>query len=107
MLSAEGDLAGALTKDLESLSIRKKLANRDESNAEWQNDMSWSYITIGDLLSAKKDVEGALSNYQTAQRIERDLIRKDATRLQFQSDLAVTCQKVGDLLRDKVTSPMP
>lgn len=99
ILSAESDFAGALDKEVESLAIRKKLASRDASNAQWQNDLSWSYISVGDLLYAKKDLEGALTNYRTAQGLERELVRRDSRALELQSDLAVTCQKVGDVLR--------
>jgi hypothetical protein len=53
-LTADQDFAGALDKDLESLAIRKHLSARDESNAQWQNDLSWGYISVGDLLSAKR-----------------------------------------------------
>jgi tetratricopeptide (TPR) repeat protein len=99
ILASEGDFASGLDKDLESLAIRKNLAGRDESNTQWQNDLSWSYISVGDLLYAKKDFLGALTNYRTAQAIERKLVQRDSATLELQNDLTVICQKVGDVLR--------
>jgi tetratricopeptide (TPR) repeat protein len=101
LLSVEKDFEGALDKDLEPLAIRKKLAIRDESNVDWQNDLSWSYIALGDLFSAKNDTGGALANYQKAQTIERTLVKRDSKTLQLQSDLTVTCQKMGDVYRQQ------
>ena len=99
ILNTQGDFSGASDKYAEMLEIRKKLALRDKSNAEWQNDLSWAYISVGDLCNAEKNQEGALANYRSAQAIEKELIRQDAKTLELQNDLAVTCQKMGDILR--------
>jgi hypothetical protein len=43
VLSAQGDLAGALNSHRESLEIRERLAKQGPGNALWQGDLAWVY----------------------------------------------------------------
>jgi hypothetical protein len=46
---AQGDLAGALSSYKDSLAIMERLAKSDPSNAQWQRELSVSFIQVGDV----------------------------------------------------------
>ena len=52
MLLAQGKLQEALDADREGLKIRQTLAERDNSNSDWQRDLSRGYENVGDVLVA-------------------------------------------------------
>jgi hypothetical protein len=51
VLSAQGDLAGALKSYRDSLAIREKLAKQDPGNADWQVDLAYSDWRTGTALA--------------------------------------------------------
>jgi tetratricopeptide (TPR) repeat protein len=73
----EGDLAGALAADQESLDIRRKLAAKDQGNAQAQRDVSVSLTKLGDVKLQEGDQAGALAAYQESVDIRRKLAAQD------------------------------
>jgi tetratricopeptide (TPR) repeat protein len=72
------------------------LVSRDASNSAWQNDLSWSYQEIGDVLMARNKFHEALQNYQGSLAIAERLASADPTNNNWQSDLAIILEKTGE-----------
>jgi len=53
VLKAQGELAGALVADRDSLAIAQTLATRAPGNTDWQRLLALSYERIGDVLVAE------------------------------------------------------
>jgi tetratricopeptide (TPR) repeat protein len=98
VLSAQGDLGGALAAYREALAIAQRLAAADPSNTEWQRDLSVSHNKLGDVLSAQGDLGGALAAYREALAIRQRLAAADPSNSGWQLDLSVSHIKLGDVL---------
>ena len=96
---AQGDLAGALAQYRESLEVVRRLVEADESNTQWQRDLSVSREKIGDVLQAQGDLAGALAEYRESLAVRRRLVEADVSNTQWQRDLSISRNKVGDVLR--------
>ena len=94
---AQGDLSAALKSYQASMEIRRKLAERDPGNAEWQRDLVVSHVKIGDVQSAQGDLGGALKSFQASMEIARKLAERDPGNAQWQTDLAFSCWKLSQL----------
>ena len=94
---AQGDLSAALKSYQASMEIRRKLAERDPGNAEWQRDLSVSHDRIGEVQSAQGDLGGALKSFQADMEIARKLAERDPGNAQWQTDLAFSCWKLSQL----------
>ena len=101
VLSAQGDLAGALAAYREALAVSRRLAAADPSNAGWQRDLSVSQDKLGDVLSAQGDLAGALAAYRETLAVSRRLAAADPSNSGRQRDLSVSQEKLGDVLRDQ------
>ena len=101
VLSAQGDLAGALAAYRESLSVIQRLAKSDPSNVDWQRDTGVSQERIGDVLSAQGDLAGSLAAYRKSLLVRRRLIESDPSNEAWKRDLSASHNKVGDVLRDQ------
>ena len=97
MQSAQGDLSAALKSYQASMGIRRKLAERDPGNAQWQRDLVVSHVKIGDVQSAQGDLGGALKSFQASMEIARKLAERDPGNAQWQTDLAFSCWKLSQL----------
>jgi tetratricopeptide (TPR) repeat protein len=53
VLVAQGNLPEALRAYRDSLAIRERLTKADHANTRWQNDLSFSYIKVGECLRRK------------------------------------------------------
>jgi len=98
VLSAQGDLTGALTAFRASLEICQRLAADDPGNADRQRDLSVSRNNIGDVLSAQEDLTGALAAYRASHEIFKRLAADDPGNADWQRDLSVSQEKIGDVL---------
>ena len=99
VLTAQGDLAGALQSYRDAMSIRKRLAETDPRNTQWQRDLSVSHNKIGDMLTAQGDLAGALQSYRDAMSIAKRLAEADPRNTEWQRDLSVSHIKIGDALK--------
>ena len=77
MLSAQGDLDGALREFRASFEIAQRLAEQDPGNASWQRDLSVSHNKIGDVLRAQGDLDGALGEFRASFEIRKRLAEQD------------------------------
>jgi tetratricopeptide (TPR) repeat protein len=101
VLSAQGDLAGALAAYQESLAVSQRLAESDPSNADWQRDLSVSQSKVGDVLLDQGDLAGALASYRETLAVRRRLAESDPSNAGWQRDLSVSHQRIGDVLLDQ------
>ena len=99
LLSAQGDLPGALAAYRKCLDISERLARQDPANAGWQRELSIAHEKIGDLLRAQGDLSGAPAAYRKSLEIRERLARQDPANAGWQRDLSVSHNKIGDLLR--------
>jgi tetratricopeptide (TPR) repeat protein len=97
VLSAQGDLAGALKAFRASLEIRERLAGQDPSNTGWQRDLSLSLGKIGEVNYTMGILGDALANYQESLAILRRLAMQDPSNSQWRRDLALSLVKIGEV----------
>jgi tetratricopeptide (TPR) repeat protein len=81
-----------------SLAIAKPLAEQDESNSAWQQDLSVSYNKVGDALVAQVKLPEALNAYQQGLKIRQILAEQDKSNAGWQRDLSLSYDNVGDVL---------
>ena len=103
ILSAQGDLSGALAVYRDTLAVAQRLAQADPSNATSQRDLSVSQNKIGDILRAQGDLSGALAAYRDSLAVAQRLAQADPSNATSQRDLsynftllAQTLDKLGD-----------
>jgi tetratricopeptide (TPR) repeat protein len=101
LLRDQGDLDGALKAYRESLSVSRRLAQTDPSNAIWQHDLSVNQERIGDVLRDQGDLDGALAAYRESLALIRGLTQTDPSNALWQRGLSVSHNKFGDVLRDQ------
>jgi tetratricopeptide (TPR) repeat protein len=108
---AQGKLDEALKAYRDGLAIRERLAATDRSNTQWQSDLAWSYLKVGDALVAQGKVgdalvaqgklDDALKAYRDSLAIFERLAATDRSNTRWQSALAWSYLKVGDVLVDQ------
>jgi tetratricopeptide (TPR) repeat protein len=95
----------ALKSYRDDLATFERLAKVDPDNAEWQRDLSVSYIKLGDVLVFQGDLTAALKSYRGSLAIRDRLAKADPNNAGWQRDLAVSYEKVGDVLRAQGNLP--
>jgi hypothetical protein len=73
VLSAQGDLAGALQAYRKSLAVAQELVAADPTYTRWQRQLSAGQLGVGDVLRAQGDLAGVLP---TAYQLVRNLHTK-------------------------------
>ena len=76
--------------------IIDRLVKAAPSNAEWQRDLSVSYIKVGDVQVAQGDLPAALTSYRSSLGIRERLSKANPSNTEWQRDLSVSYIKVGD-----------
>jgi hypothetical protein len=98
VLSAQGDLVGALKSYRDSLPIAEKLSKQDASNAGWQNNAAWSRYCIAKVLVQMKDSDRNEARRLVVEGI--DIMK----RLQHQSALDRNAQDTLNKLNELAPS---
>jgi tetratricopeptide (TPR) repeat protein len=101
VLRAQGDLPGALKSYRDSFAIREKLSKQDPGNADWQRNLSLSYIRLGDVQRDQGDLAGALKSYRDSLAIAEKLSKQEPGNAGWQSDLSFSHSRVGDVQGDQ------
>ena len=65
----QGDLAAALRACRDSLAIGERLAERDQSNTQWQRHLALSYDHAALVLAGQGNLAGALDEFRKGQAI--------------------------------------
>ena len=81
-LKAQGKLKLAEAHYQQALAITKKLAEDDPSNANWQSDLSVSYIKLFEVYQQKKEISKAIKSGEQGLKILNQL--QQAGKLQGQ-----------------------
>jgi tetratricopeptide (TPR) repeat protein len=95
-----GSLDAALNAYQDSLAITEKLAAQDSNNAEWQGDLSTSFVNIGDVQSARGNLDAALKAYQDGLDIREKLAAQDTSNAEWQRDLIVSNVKLAEVAEE-------
>jgi tetratricopeptide (TPR) repeat protein len=94
---AQGNLPEALKSFRDGFAIAGRLAKADPNNADWQRDLSGSYIKIGDVLVAQGNLLEALKSFHEGFAIMERLVKADPSNLQWRNDLQVAIDRIGGL----------
>ena len=101
ILSADiGDTQDALKAHMESLSIRRKLADANPGVEQYQIDLASSQNNVGNLLIYDGKSAEAMKAYESSVAIRRKLADANPTIAKFQRDLASGLNNIGGLLLD-------
>jgi tetratricopeptide (TPR) repeat protein len=98
VLSARGDIKGAIAAYRESLDNIRALSAKEPDNDEWRRDISVGLNRVGDLLVPQGDLTGALTAYREGLAIIRALSAKNPRNTLWRRDVSYSLYKVGDVL---------
>jgi len=98
VLSAQGELAAALSSYRASLDIGQRLTAADQGNAEWQRNLAISQSRIGTVLSAQGDLASALTSHRESLGITLRLSVADPINADLQGSVSLSQEKMGDVL---------
>jgi tetratricopeptide (TPR) repeat protein len=101
--SAQSDLKAALSSYQKGLEIREKLAAGDQTNTEWQRDLSVSHNKIGDVQSDQGDPPSALSSYKQCLEIAQKLAARAPANTQWKTNLVISLWKLASILEQQGT----
>ena len=90
-----GDVAVALAKYEESLTVRRQYAEEDPNDPERQSDLAQALATVGDLKLRSGDFAGARIALQENRDIKQRLADRDKTNTQLQRELSQALKLVG------------
>jgi tetratricopeptide (TPR) repeat protein len=99
VLSAQGDLAGALKSHADSRAIVEKLARTDPDNGEWQHDLLLSHYYIGSVQSEMGDLAEALQSHRQGLAIAEKMAEREPEETRWQGALANGYANVGYVLQ--------
>jgi tetratricopeptide (TPR) repeat protein len=105
VLTAQGNLSGALAAFQASHAIAERLAAADPSNAASQDDFAVSHSRLGDVLRAQGNLPGALAAFQASHAIHERLAAADPGDAGWQRDLVVSRSSLGDVLKAQGNLP--
>jgi tetratricopeptide (TPR) repeat protein len=94
-----GDRAGAIDAYEEGLSITRRQAAADPSNARLIRDLSVSLDRLGEVRLAGGDWAAALAAFEESLGIARKLAAGDPRNTEWQRDMSVSLDNVGDAKR--------
>ncbi len=94
---SEGDPEERRTLLTERLEFAKRLAEADPSRADFQRDLSVSYLKLGDVQASQGNLQEALSLLTQGVEIAQRLAEAEPSRADFQRDLGVAYEKLGDV----------
>lgn len=99
ILEKQGDLAGALERYREALSLRQREADVARSTQrEWQAALAFAHGHVGAVLEMQGDLEGALTSQRSGVVILRALTAVEPDRTDWQECLACCLKSIGDIL---------
>jgi hypothetical protein len=81
-----------------SFQISLKLAQHDESNADWQRDLAMACEAMADLHDSCGEADKALIMMERSGTISARLSAADPSNLQLRHDLAISHHRLADLL---------
>jgi tetratricopeptide (TPR) repeat protein len=80
------------------LATRQRLADGDKANAQWQRDLSITYVKLADILAAQQKYDDALAAYQMSLTVAQGLPVSGEGNVEWQRDRYVTQERIGDVL---------
>ncbi|HYO55582.1 tetratricopeptide repeat protein, partial [Archangium sp.] len=98
VLRAQGNQEEALRSFSQSLEIAQRLAAQEPDNAQWQHDVSMSFVRLGDMLRDQGNLEEALRYFSQSLGIRQRLAAREPDNAQWQTDLVVPQTRVASIL---------
>lgn len=99
LMQAHGNLPAAQESFEESLSISRRMAEQDPSNAGWQRDLAVVHSWVGGVLKRQNNLQMAEDEFGNCLSISRKLAEQDPSNAGWQRDLAMAYSWVGDVLQ--------
>jgi tetratricopeptide (TPR) repeat protein len=99
--NADAEFGDAIAMYRKGLVIRRQLADSDKANAQWQRDLSISYMKLGDVLEAEQKHDDALTSYQMSFAVAERLPSGGERNVEWQRDRYVAQERIGDLLMEQ------
>ena len=96
-LVGQGKLGEAMEHYRAALAIAERLAQAQPDRADYQSDLSDSYVRVGDLYSTLGQGEQAREYFGKALAIRERLAQAEPDRADSQRDLSVSYERAGDL----------
>jgi tetratricopeptide (TPR) repeat protein len=97
---SQGNLEQAARQYADSLALRKKLAETDPTNADWQRDLAVSYSRLGEIAEAQGNADDARLQRTLAIEILTGMIERGLP-------LSPEDQRWLKIFREKVAAPAP
>ena len=101
VLQSQGKLEAAWAAYDEVLTISRRLAEQDPSNAGWQHDLAVAHSKVGDVLQSQGKLKAARVAFDEALMISRRLAEQEPSNAGWQRDLAVAHSRVGEVLQSQ------
>ena len=101
VLQSQGKLEAAWAAYDEVLTISRRLAEQDPSNARWQRDLAVAHSRVGDVLQSQGKLVAARAAFDQCLTISRRLVEQDPSNAGWQRGLAVAHSRVGDVLQSQ------
>ena len=95
VLQSQGKLEGARAAFDEVLTISRRLAEQDPSNAGWQRDLAVAHSRVGDVLQSQGKLEGARAAFDAYLTISRRLAEQDPSNAGWQRGLALAIHRTA------------
>jgi tetratricopeptide (TPR) repeat protein len=96
VLTAQGNLPGALAAYRGSFEILERLAAADPRNVGWQHNLGIGHVKLGDVLTAQGNLPGALGAYEVSLGILERLAAADPGNAGWQRTLARGARHPGN-----------
>ncbi len=97
LATAQGQLPAAERHFAAALAIRKRLADQDPANSDWQRDLSYSLTLLAELAEKQGDRPKALKLAEASLSIDERLAALDSSNVTWQKDVAVSRALVARL----------
>ena len=95
VLEAQGELTLAQAAYHQFLTIYRRLAKQDPSNAGWQRELAVAYSRAGGVLQAQGRLEAAQAAFEQNLAISRRLAEQDPSNAGWQRELAAAHNRAG------------
>ena len=100
MLRAQGQLKAAQAAFDEDLTISRRLAEQDPSNARWQRELAAAHGRVGAMLRGQGQLAAAQEAFAEDLAISRRLTEQDPSNVYWQHGLALACVRVAQIEAD-------
>lgn len=89
------DLPAATADYRQALKVISAVVEEDANNIQWQRELSWDLMKVGDALRRSKDPQDALAIYEDQLGVRRYVLSQQPENSLYERDLAVSLERIG------------